>query len=715
MLNLKKSLSFEKLTKTCWAFGISGHEPLTKNFHFATNGQIDGFASANEARWQLQDGRLEIFSLDGTLTWQLNEVYIENGCLYLALKSLIWPDADFTLYELTKDGYAGFSGSIGLSTSEYLFPTDLQITPTSIRKILFVELYYRLFQEEYPQVEFDYILFNNAGDLPNAPPSSATEYDFQYLQIPLRTVVSDRVITDGRLNEKDFFGEIFTNGCDMIDVMLDAGLTYNKAHGLLVFVSSFIVPQMEAVSNVLGRHGATDIATLVQRLNEHLAEAVQRYNNVFLCNVDAVAASIGKRYILDDVTGFYTHGSFPHQDHRDLQPLARIEPVPHISLFYETKVHEFLAAVYDQALATFRTVQQIDQVKAVIFDLDNTLWNGQIAEDYRPDRTPWPTGAWQNGIWEAIQHVRARGIMIAICSKNDLEVVQKNWGNAVQPPFLKLDDFLSVKINWKSKSENIAEICREFNITPKSVVFVDDNPVEREEVRSAFPEIRTIGSNPYLTRRILLWAPEMQVARITNESAERESSIRGQFVRDKSRAMLSREEFLKSIDCQVTFLSIIDIEQPEFARILELTNKTNQFNTTGKRWTQAEVVAFLSQGGRIFAFRVKDRFSDYGLVGVVYASESHIAQIVMSCRVLGMEVEQAALAYIVECMRHENFFTFATLTETPDNSPCREIFSRAGFEELERKGQDRLFRLGEGQVITSPSHIKVSYPAPVAQ
>ncbi len=712
-MDVEKSLTLDKLVRTRWAFGPSDGEPITTRFRFGNGGAIEGYSHPNEASWTFENGRLEILSADGSPMWRSDHLFVRQGSLHIALTAPKHPGACFTLYECTADGRLGYGGATGLSTAEFLFPNDLQVTPTAVKRVLLVgscltELYHRTFQARFPEIQFDYILMHNASDVPETPPSPVESYDFQYLQFPLRTVISDRIVTRLRLSDPSFVEELYADGCAIIDAMLEASMAYNKAHGLLAFVSTFIVPQGDIVPSIGKRMGPCDLVALVRRLNDHVAVAVRRYRNVYICDVDAVASSIGKRFFLDDVTGFYAHGSTFGQDGVDLVPGARIETVPHISTFYESKADEFLEAVFLQAVATYRTVRQIDQVKAVVFDLDNTLWRGQIAEDYSPERAPWPRGGWQIGIWEAIQHLRARGILVAVCSKNDLDVVQRHWDNVIEPPFVRLDDFASLKIDWKPKAENIEEICREFNILPKSVVFVDDNPVEREAVRFAMPDIRTIGSNPYLTRRILLWAPETQVAELTAETAGREASIRGAIKRERNRAQMSRQEFLASLECIVAFIPVTSVEQPEFARVLELTNKTNQFNTTGKRWTMGETSAFMAGGGSILAFRVMDKFSDYGLVGVLYVKDGVIVQYVMSCRVLGMDVEVAALARVASLVRADaDREITAELLETAANGPCRDVFSRAGFEEIACAGERRRFRLASGKRLSPPGHIRM--------
>lgn len=715
MLHLTKSLPTQKLVTTRWAFATTEGHPLATNVRFGAEGGITGDGPLSGDRWSIDGGEFHLASTKGQDSWRADHLFVRDGSLHVALRGIEDPGREAMLYECTPDGHLGFGGQAGLPAGEFLFPRDLQVTPTGITRVLLVgscltELYHRTYAQAIPEVAFDYVLFNSASDLPASPPQPVASYDFQYLQIPLRTVLTDRIITGGRIFDPAFLDQTYRDGCIMIDAMLEAGLAYNRAHGLLTFVSTFVVPQLDIAASLDRRSADGDIAFLIRRLNHYIAQAIKPYRNVFLCDVDAVASSLGKRYFLDDITGFYAHGSNFQQDGVDLVPSARIEPVPLLNTFYESRQLEFLLAVYEQAVATYRTVRQMDQVKAVIFDLDNTLWRGLIAEDFHPDRFPWPRGGWQNGIWEAVQHLRARGILVAVCSKNDHHIVEAHWDNVVDPPFLKLSDFALAKINWRPKAENIAEICREFNLTPKSVLFVDDNPVEREAVRHALPEIRTIGSNPYLTRRILLWAPELQLPQLSAEAALRETSIRNQAAREETRTKLSREEFLAGLGCAVDFTRVTGPDQPEFPRILELTNKTNQFNTTGTRWTHPEILAFLAGGGEIHAFKVKDRFSEYGLVGILYAKGTEIVQFVMSCRVLGMDVEKAALAYLCARIREGRpaAAITATLVETSANGPCRDVFARTGFTRLPAGGDGPAFRLAPDQDVVVPAHVAVT-------
>jgi FkbH-like protein len=216
-----------------------------------------------------------------------------------------------------------------------------------------------------------------------------------------------------------------------------------------------------------------------------------------------------------------------------------------------------------------------------------------------------------------------------------------------------LDDFVSVQIGWEPKAEAIARILEEFGLTPKSVVFVDDNPVERASVKAAFPEIRAIGANPFQIRRILVDAPETQVRLPTKETLAREAMVRRQKVREANRKALSRDDFLAGVNCHVKLKRIRDSRHSDHPRVFELLNKTKQFNTNGKRWAPMEVDTFFNDGGFVIAFTVEDKYTAYGLVGVLLVKGSNIVQFVMSCRVLGLDVEIGVLRHVMRALKAE--------------------------------------------------------------
>lgn len=590
-----------------------------------------------------------------------------------------------------------------------MFPKELEITASDMKKILFIgsclsTAYVKSFKNLSPSIEFEHILFNNAADLPKKTTDEISEYSLQYIQIPLRSVLTDAIIGIYDNDNRDTPLDWVELGKRNISVMLEKALLYNELTGILTVVSGFIVPQGSITPSISDFGSSNDFRFIVEELNRFIIDFIKDRKNVYYADVDMIAGTIGKRYFLDDFVSFYSHGSVHYPDWREY---GRIEQVPPFVETYENRVDEFFEAVFRQIEFIYRVAHQIDQVKLVIFDLDNTLWRGQLVEDFQPGLN-WPhQHGWPIGIWETVQQLRWRGIVTAVSSKNDEDVVRAKWSDAVNLPFVKLDDFVQVKINWKPKAQNIAEILSSLSLTAKSAVFVDDNPVERESVKSALPGLRVTGSNPYLIRRTLLWAPETQIASRSDESLRREKMLKANLVRHEEKARMSHEDFLNSLGTKMEVYKLLDMENAKFSRVLELVNKTNQFNTTGKRWTVADFNAFWQQNGQVFAFSVSDRFTDYGLVGVAFLRECEIVQFVMSCRTLGMEVENAAISILVNSLRTDGGSAICGgIIETSVNMPCRDLFTKNGFNKAE--DSEGLFVLPEGTKSIVPPHISVN-------
>ncbi len=350
-------------------------------------------------------------------------------------------------------------------------------------------------------------------------------------------------------------------------------------------------------------------------------------------------------------------------------------------------------------MALFRTVRQVDAVKLVIVDLDDTLWRGVAAES--EDHSGEAVEGWPLGLIEALLFLKRRGVLLAIVSKNDEARVLGFWENILQGRMTP-EDFAARRIDWAPKAENIAAILREVNILPRSAVFIDDNPVEREAVQAALPDIRVLGADQYYLRRILLWSPETQVPVVTDESARRTEMIQAAGARETTRQRLSRPEFLASLGLRVRMIEIADTGHASFARAFELINKTNQFNTTGKRWTREEMRAAFAGGTTLHAFEVEDRFSRYGLVGVVITGAGRIEQMVMSCRVVGLDAEIAAVAAVLRRMYGAMVST--RLIETDANVLCRTLFDRCGF----RAGDHGVWTSGPDNTLAVPAHISLS-------
>ena len=269
-----------------------------------------------------------------------------------------------------------------------------------------------------------------------------------------------------------------------------------------------------------------------------------------------------------------------------------------------------------------------------------------------------------------------------------------------------LEDFAVKKINWKSKIENVGEILAELNILPESVVFIDDNPRERDAIKDAFPDVRTLGSNPYLLRQILLWSPETQVTFITEESKNRTQMIQAKIAVESIKSKMSTEDFLNKIKLKASIFEIKGVDDPRFNRCFELLNKTNQFNTTGKRWSLDEIVKKLGGDFHIYSFDAQDIYSSYGLVGALVFEKENLNQMVMSCRVVGLGLELAALSAVLNSLKVKGIQNVSAITiQTEANLLSRNVYEKFGFTKI----NDQYWGLSLNNIPTPPSHITISH------
>jgi FkbH-like protein len=292
--------------------------------------------------------------------------------------------------------------------------------------------------------------------------------------------------------------------------------------------------------------------------------------------------------------------------------------------------------------------------KCLVVDLDNTLWGG-IVGDVGSEGLVLGEGSGIGEAFKAFQmHLKTmkdRGVLLAVCSKNDEQ-------NALRPfeehpeMVLKRDDFVAFKANWRPKSDNLRSIAHELNIGLDALVFADDNPAEREEVRQALPQVFVpeLTDDPADYPTIVDGTRCFEVAIITEEDRRRSGMYRRQSERSELlQSTRNLGEFLASLEMQAT---IRPFEPVSFARITQLVNKTNQFNLTTRRLTSAEVEALAIDSACLTrTVRLEDRFGDHGLIAVLFgrieADTLTIDGWLMSCRVLNRGVEQLLLNDVV--------------------------------------------------------------------
>lgn len=325
--------------------------------------------------------------------------------------------------------------------------------------------------------------------------------------------------------------------------------------------------------------------------------------------------------------------------------------------------------------------------KVAVVDLDNTLWGGVIGEDglsgIRLDGEH--PGAAYRELQRALKDLTGRGILLAIASKNNMadamEALEQHRGMLLRPV-----NFSAMRINWNDKAESLRQIAAELNVGIDAIAFLDDNPVERRRVRTELPEVMVIDlpEDPWQYAARVRECPFFERLTLSEEDRHRSEY----YAADKQRIALetscvTREDFLRSLEQVV---EITPVRSATISRVAQLTQKTNQFNMTTRRYSEQQIAELAGRSDcQVLSIRVMDRYSDNGLVGVAIAlfqgSKCEIDTFLLSCRVIGRGVETALLAYLAESARQRGLTRLEGLfLPTKKNAPAREFYSSHGFE-----------------------------------
>lgn len=335
---------------------------------------------------------------------------------------------------------------------------------------------------------------------------------------------------------------------------------------------------------------------------------------------------------------------------------------------------------------------QMDQIamkrkKCLVLDLDNTLWGGVLGED-GIDRIQiggdYPGKAFLY-FQEALLELARTGVILTVCSKNNEADVLDAWD---KNPFLILrkDHFPVYRINWKDKASNIREIAAELNIGLDSLVFVDDNPAERELIKQTLPMVSVpdFPTQAYELPRFFdrLVRDYFKVYSITAEDRNKTEQYKANALRVQAQSGFSDfGQFLKSLGMRLTLESANDFN---LARIAQMTQKTNQFNLTTHRYTDADIKQKIKNGARVWCLSVSDKFGDSGITGCAIVENNEIDTLLLSCRVLGRGIEKAFLfAILNEAYESDEKEIGATYIPTAKNMQVSEFYEQCGFALLE--------------------------------
>ncbi|QNN24889.1 HAD-IIIC family phosphatase [Planctomycetales bacterium ZRK34] len=347
--------------------------------------------------------------------------------------------------------------------------------------------------------------------------------------------------------------------------------------------------------------------------------------------------------------------------------------------------------------------------RVLALDLDNTLWGGVLGEDGMENLKlgrSYPGSAFRE-FQTVIKAIAQRGVALTIVSKNDEDLACQMIRTHPEM-VLRMEDFTAWRINWQEKSRNIDELLDELNLGHASCLFIDDNPVEREKVRRNCPDVIVpeMPTDPSQLAAWLLDLPWLETLTLTTSDFKRVKQYKQQSrVNAVKRSFANIEDFFHDLQMQVTFEPYGSENQE---RILQLLNKTNQFNTTTHRHDAGAIRRILDAGGEVFAVGVQDRFSDYELMGVVIlvpdGASCRIDSFLLSCRILGRTVETAALSHACERAIAMGAKTLVgQIIETERNTPVRDVYERHQFCQRD----DGLFELDLERPVQMPVYFKV--------
>lgn len=422
---------------------------------------------------------------------------------------------------------------------------------------------------------------------------------------------------------------------------------------------------------LLGNKDASDLhgrVNFVTMLNGRFYEYAQTHDDFYICDINYLSAEYGlKRW------------SEPYYWHMYKYALA-VPAIPYLAF----QVANIIKSIYGK------------NKKALNLDLDNTLWGGIVGEDGAENIEIGQETSLAQSYSEFQEYLKLHtqlGVLLTVNSKNDRENALRGLGRP--DSVLHEEDFADIEANWNPKSENLQKTARELALLPESFVFVDDNPAERAIIAgqvpgAAVPDLDTVEH--YI--QILDGAGYFEVTKLTGDDLKRNEMYQENAKRTRLQSSFEDyEDYLKSLEMKGEIQSFIPAYM---SRIAQLTNKSNQFNLTTKRYSQSEIEAAAQDPRRVTLYgRLGDKFGDNGVVSIVIGKiagdaqeELHMELWLMSCRVLKREMEFAMMDELVERAQRMGIHKIVGYYyPTAKNAMVKDFYGRQGFEKVHEDEQ----------------------------
>ncbi len=439
-----------------------------------------------------------------------------------------------------------------------------------------------------------------------------------------------------------------------------------SAHSNATILQTNFVTPLERPFGQFEHRVSHSTQSIFAALNRRIGEEVRGRASTFVCDIDFVAASLGKARWFDD--RLWTLAKTP----------CSLECLPHL-----------VQSIVDIVCATRGSV-----VKCVVLDLDNTLWGGVIGDDGLEGIRLGHLGDGEAFVaFQAyLKQLPARGILLAVCSKNEPAAALLPFTEHADM-VLRREDIAVFVANWDNKASNLRAIAGELNIGLDSMVFLDDNPFERDLVRRLVPEV-IVPDMPEDPADYVRAVSEWNLFETTSFSDLDEK--RAELYRQRAESEAARADFT-SLDDYLRSLAMVAtlgrFDPYNLPRIEQLLQRSNQFNLTTRRYSLAECEAWMAdEAAYPFHLSLRDRLSDHGLIAVAILRQTpssvHVDSFLMSCRVLKRGVEELALVTMVEYAKSagKSLLT-AEYIPTAKNAMVKDLYDGFGFERTET-GED---------------------------
>jgi FkbH-like protein len=464
---------------------------------------------------------------------------------------------------------------------------------------------------------------------------------------------------------------------EAIDEKVNAVLAYfrialsaiKKNSEAIVLVHGFEIPVYPSFGVLDCQDHHRQLGTF-RSINNEILSMVHEHEGVYLIDMDIVQSTLGYANYFD--SRYWHIGKAPY-------------------------TRAACKAIAQEYLKVIRALKGKNR-KCLALDCDNTLWGGIIGEDGMEKISlgkTYPGSAFLE-FQNAVLDLYHRGVLLAICSKNNerdvLQVLEQH-----PDMVLRKEHFVSMKINWNDKVSNLKEMAEELNIGLDSFVFMDDSEFEINMIRQVLPEVKSIilSDDPSTFPNLLKSCGLFDSLAFSEEDRKRSEMYRAEADRRQAASSMSHltlEEYMRYLEMEVSIRNADDFAIP---RISQLTQRTNQFNLTTKRYSEAEIMEFCAANDvDVRYLRLKDRFGDSGIVGVSILKyvemDCFIDTFLLSCRVIGRGIEDAFLADCRKLAKKRNCKQmFGTYSTTKKNGQVESFYANRGF-----------IRMGENGIVT---------------